>query len=69
MEEAKKPCPFCGGCNLSITCDVKQGHGDCSYDGLRVVCAECKATKGVSDWGTPDREAEQKAWDAWNKRV
>lgn len=68
MEE-KKPCPFCGGTNLSITCNLNHGHGDCTYDDLRVVCEDCKATKGLGNWGRPDKEAEAIAWFEWNRRV
>lgn len=67
----KKPCPFCGGTNLELRHKINQGHGDCTFSDLRVVClnTDCEATRGLSDYGRPGLGANTKAIEVWNKRI
>jgi len=63
-----KPCPFCGSTNLSFTTNVTYGHGDCGYTGARIICNDCIAAKGLSDYGYTTKATEVSAANAWNVR-
>ncbi len=64
-----KPCPFCGSKNLELKHKIIQGHGDRTFDDLRVVCMDCSATQGIGDYGEPGYKQMLDTWTAWNQRV
>jgi len=69
MKKDIKPCPFCGGNNLSFKYQINYGHGDSGFSMARIECNDCSGAKGNrSDYGRPTDDDERKAWDIWNER-
>lgn len=64
-----KPCPFCGGNDLSVhTHDVQPDN----YHGGYVTCIDCDAQGAdaisLNGWLATTEEAEVAAVAAWNRR-
>ena len=64
-----KPCPFCGGKNLSFTYKTTYGHGESGFSNARIICNDCSGSKGnYYGYGSPYIDDEIKAYLNWNKR-
>jgi hypothetical protein len=63
-----KPCPFCGGTDLSLDWKTHQGHGDRTFSALRVICG-CGATNGLSGYSEPNYDQKMMVQILWNRRV
>jgi len=63
-----KPCPNCGSNDLSFTYTLDNGHGYVGFSDGRIICNNCKTSKGnISGYGTPDQYDEKNAFKEWNK--
>lgn len=75
MPNELKPCPFCGSTSLKIE---SKHHGTHYYSGTHsatVRCNKCHARGGTASCKvekgkySADRETEQRAIEAWNRRA
>ena len=68
MDTQLKPCPFCGDSNIFIDSTERGDRTECKWT-AKVFCANCfgEVTNHGFDW--TKEEAEQKAINAWNRRV
>jgi hypothetical protein len=65
-----KECPFCGNSdNFEFKFHMNYGHGDCGYEGLRLMCKSCTASKGnLFGYGSPTKGDYKTVINLWNKR-
>ncbi|MBD2815944.1 Lar family restriction alleviation protein, partial [Xenorhabdus sp. Flor] len=65
MTDKLKPCPFCGGDNLSFKYDFVLP--DEEYDAW-ITCYDCNASGSTSEGSDTVEEAETEAIKLWNQR-
>jgi Lar family restriction alleviation protein len=66
MSEELKPCPFCGGNNLTIRKDFSK-YEVVNWYAMHVFCTDCHAC-GRNNYPIGWCESERAASDAWNDR-
>jgi len=70
IQEALKPCPFCGG---KAFVNTIEHNAECRPNGYRfhgeVMCHNCQAVAGTTGFDVSYAVATERAIKAWNRRV
>ena len=68
QKETLKPCPFCGGTEVKLDCEVRNIDGKHNFK-YEIRCLSCPAIFYENVWYLDPCEAKQDIIDKWNTRT